>query len=148
MAPNAFGLRWRLLVSRVSSAPKRLFAKGEQRADLAYLSIVIPKDFLVVASGLQTGRKTRGETVEYRYRLREKDGGPFVIAGHYKQQIAKEKGAHVYFWTFQGLLEDAVTSAGEQLAAAAQFFDSTFVTRARGKSPLWVVEIPRDNRQS
>jgi hypothetical protein len=124
--------------------PKGLFAKGEQRAELTDLSVEVPRDFLGVASGLQTGRKARGETVEYRYRLREADGDPFVLAGRYKQQLAKSKGTTVYFWTFQGLPEDAVKSAGEQFAAAAQFFDSTFVARARDKLPVWVVEIPGD----
>jgi hypothetical protein len=143
MAQNAFafdGAYW----FPTFQAPKRLFAKGEQRADLTDLSIVVPKDFLAVASGLQTGRKTSGNTVKYRYRVLAKDGNPFVVAGRYKQQIAKSKGSLVYFWTFQGLPEDAVASAGGQIAAAAQFFDSSFVPRARGKSPVWVVEIPEN----
>jgi len=122
-----------------------LLAKGEDRADPTDLSIIVPKDFLAVASGLQTGRKTRGETVEYRFRLRAEAGAPLVVAGRYKQQIAKSKGTSIYFWTFQNLAEDAVKKAGEQIAAAAKFFDAGFAARARGESPVWVVEIPENS---
>jgi hypothetical protein len=124
--------------------PKHLFAKGEQRANPTDLSLVLPKDFLAVASGQQTGQKTHGETVEYRFRQRAQDGAAFVVAGRYKQQVAKSKGTVVHFLTFQGLPDDAVRSAGDEIAAAAQFFDSDFVARARGASPVWVTEIPEN----
>ena len=125
-------------------APKKIFAKGEQRADPTDLTVVLPKDFLAVASGQPIGRKTRGDNVEYRFRLREATDTPIVVAGRYKQQLAKNKGGSVYFWTFQGLPEDAVKAAGEQIAAAAQFFDSNFTARALGESPVWVVELPQN----
>ena len=88
MAANAFafdGASW----FPAFQVPKKLFAKGEQRGDTD-LSVVLPKDFVAVASGLQMGRKTSGDTVKYRYRVIEKDGNPFVVAGRYKQQVAKE----------------------------------------------------------
>jgi hypothetical protein len=147
IAPNALafdGAYW----FPTFDAPKRLFAKGEQRADPTDLSVVLPKDFLAVASGRQTGRKARGETVEYRFRLRDADNAPYVVAGRYKQQLAKTKGTSVYFWTFQGLPDNAVKSAGEQIAAATRFFDSNFVARARGESPVWAVELPESEASS
>jgi hypothetical protein len=125
-------------------APKKIFAKGEQRAEPTDLRVVLPKDFLAVASGQPTSQKTHGDTVEYRFRLRAIIDTPIVVAGRYKQQLAKSKGTAVYFWTFQGLPEDAVKTTGEQIAAAAQFFDSNFTPRARGESPLWVVELPQN----
>jgi hypothetical protein len=125
-------------------APKKIFAKGEQRAEPTDLTVVLPKDFLAVASGQQTGRKTHGDTVEYRFRLREATDTPYVVAGRYKQQLARSKGTAVYFWTFKGLPEDAVKTTGEQIAAAAQFFDSNFTARARGESPVWIVERPQN----
>ena len=141
MAPDAFvfdGGYW----FPTLHAPNRIFAKGEQRADPTDLSIVLPRDFLAIASGQRTGRKIHGETVEYRFRLRAKDGAAFVVAGRYKQQVAKSKGTAVYFWTFQGSSDDAVKSAGDEIAAAAQFFDNDFAARAKTKSPVWVAEIP------
>jgi hypothetical protein len=125
-------------------APKRLFAKGEQRAEPTDLSIVLPKDLLVRSSGQPIGRKNRGETTEYRFRLRDTAGPVFVVSGRYKQQLAKSKSTSVYFWTFQGLPEGSVKSASEQIADAAQFFDSDFVTRGHDESAVWVAEIPEN----
>jgi hypothetical protein len=123
-------------------APNRLFAKGEQRADRTELVFTLPNDFLATASGLQIGRKVRGDAVEYRFRLQGQSDVPFVVAGRYKQQIAKNHGVSVYFRTIEGLPEDAVQIAGKQLADAAKFFDSDFTARGHGESPVWVVEKP------
>lgn len=147
MAPNALafdGAYW----FPTFDAPKRLFAKGEQRADPTDFSIVLPNDFLAVASGRQIHRKARGETVEYRFRLRDTGNPPYVLAGRYKQQLAKTKGTSVYFWTFQGLPDNAVKSAGEQIAAAARFFDSNFAARAQGESPVWIAELSENEATS
>jgi len=55
------------------------------------------------------------------------------------------KGANppVYLWTVSALPAAAAQSAGQEIAAAAAFFDSTFGPRAQKKKPpIWVVEGP------
>jgi hypothetical protein len=141
IAPDAFALDGAYCFPAFL-APKRLFAKGEQRANITDISVVLPSDYLATASGQQLGRKVHGATAEYRFRLRGPDDTPYVVAGSYKQRLAKSKGTSVYFWTFHDLPDGEVKAAGEQLAAAAQFFDSTFTARGRRDSSLWVVEIP------
>jgi hypothetical protein len=124
-------------------APKRLLAKGEERADMTEVSIWVPRDFTALSAGQALGKKPRDNQLEYRFRVRRYDPEPFLIAGRYNQQSAKASDAAVYFWTFAGLSAEATQRAGREMAAAAAFFDSTFGERSkRGKPPIWIVESP------
>lgn len=124
-------------------APKHFLAKGEERAAITEISIVVPRDFLALSSGTLLGKKQRGNELEHRFRIRPNDSNPFIVAGRYHQQSMKADGAAVYFWTFSNLSSAAAQDAGRQIAAATAFFDSTFGGRSnKGSSPIWVVESP------
>lgn len=124
-------------------APKHFLAKGDERAPITEISIVVPRDFLALSSGVPLGKKQRGNELEHRFRIRPNDSNPFIVAGRYRQQSVKAAEAAVYFWTFSNLSSDAAQNAGREIATAASYFDSTFGVRSeKGRPPIWIVESP------
>jgi broad specificity polyphosphatase/5'/3'-nucleotidase SurE len=142
LAANAFAVDSHAWFPRFE-APKHFFAKGEERAEPTEIVVVVPHDFAALSSGQATGRKARANEIEYRFRVRRYDSEPFLVGGRYNRQAAKASDSTIYFWTFAGLPADAVQRAGDQMGAAAAFFDSTFGLRSqKGKPPIWIIESP------
>jgi hypothetical protein len=90
--------------------PKHLLAPYPRRPKEMYYSVVVPKDFRVLARGTPAGRKeAAGGDVEYRYRLLATDLAPFVVAGRYVESAPLGDSGPI-FWTFQPVSIDPATA--------------------------------------
>jgi hypothetical protein len=121
-------------------APKGLFAEGDKHPKVFNVSVFVPPDFFVHAAGHPYGRKRRATETEYRFRLREGEFSPFVVAGRYHEQKFSDSNGTVIFWTYQSLPADQVARAGRQLAATLKTYETAFGPRAEKSRPVWVAE--------
>src|SRR6185437_16428196 len=81
--------------------PKALFAEDITRPNPTDLTVIVPANFLVTASGQPHGeKKTRAET-EHHFRITAGDFDPYVLAGAYQQQQMAANGSNIVIWTFK-----------------------------------------------
>jgi len=80
-------------------------------------TVRVPGDFTVLASGARRKQKKVGGEIEYSYRTRPSDLGPFVVAGRYVRWPEKVTKATAEFLTTQPLAGNPAKAA--QLAADA-----------------------------
>ena len=69
-------------------------------------TVQVPRDFLALARGASAGRKQEGIETIHRYKLRQEDLAPFIVAGKYVASSPERKTQDAIFWTFQPLKED------------------------------------------
>lgn len=120
--------------------PKGAFAKGGERPGPAQVTARVPRGFLALSSGRAIGpRKRNGET-EYRFRSRQEDSDPFVVAGAYQEQRFASSGNTVVFWTHEPVEPAAAQRAAARLAAALATFQATFGPLTKRPQPFWFVE--------
>ena len=125
----------------VLRAPNHLFAKGDAPPGRFDFSVFVPQDFLVHAPGHPRGKKRRAAESEFRFRIREDDFSPFVVAGRYHEQRFSDSKSIILFWTFQPLPKNEVQRTGVRFASAVRFFEKSFGPRGKGSRPVWLVEI-------
>ena len=86
--------------------PRHLLAPYPRRPARTSYTIRVPSDFLVLARGNRTGRKSVGAEIVYRFELRKDTLSPFVVAGRYVASSPERKGTSAIFWTFDPLRQD------------------------------------------
>jgi hypothetical protein len=97
--------------------PKHFMSPYPRRPDKTEYAVRVPAGYSVLARGTPTGTKKKGGEIEYRFRLRESDLAPYVVAGRYVTTENERKAGVVVFWTRQPLKEDPGV-AEERIAAA------------------------------
>lgn len=107
------------------------------------LTVNLPREFLVHASGGKQKRSAKGGSVEYRFTQTTADLNPFVVAGRYvevQQNLAQ--GQKVHIWT-RGKLDPAqLRDSGESLSRTLAAYDALLGSRETLPLPLWIVECP------
>jgi hypothetical protein len=88
-------------------------------------TVRVPPDFLVLARGASAGRKQEGTETIHRYKLRQEDLAPFIVAGKYVASSPERKAQDVIFWTFQPLKEDP-SAAIKALTGAWNILEKDF----------------------
>ncbi|MGC1107454.1 MAG: hypothetical protein WA876_13030 [Candidatus Acidiferrales bacterium] len=101
------------------------------------LSVMVPADFRVTASGQLHGTKKRNGEIEYRFRIRKADFDPFVVAGQYNEQRAPS--ANVVFWSAEPLPADWQQSASA-LGQTLQFYARVFGSLPRDNSAIYAID--------
>ncbi len=124
----------------IPRAPEGLFAKGDAFPKQFDFSVFVPQDFHVHAAGQPRGNKRRAAESEFRFRIREADFSPFVVAGRYHQQKFSDSNGSVLFWTFQPIPAGQVTRAGALVASAEKAYEAAFGPRSKMHNPIWVAE--------
>lgn len=118
------------------------FAKGGIPPAKWQMTIRVPQDFLVHASGEKPKKsKSNGEQV-IRYTQRPKDGYPFVIAGRYVASKFKADPDTVTLWSRAEQNTDALRQSAQGLASAMKAYDGMFGKRVQNSRDLWLVECP------
>ena len=118
------------------------FATGGVPPAKWQMTIRVPLDFLVHASGEKPKKsKSNGEQV-IRYTQRLKDGYPFVIAGRYVSVQFKAKPDTVTLWSRAPQSADALRQSAQGLASAMRAYDGMFGKRVENSKDLWLVECP------
>jgi hypothetical protein len=113
------------------------------------LSVVIPADFRVTASGQPSGsRKQNGET-EYRFRIRKPDFDPYVLAGQYSEQRVSSGGVTVAVWTLGGPIPASkAQDIAAQVAPAVNVDVQNLGRLPKSLDKIFVVDFPRKVRMN
>jgi hypothetical protein len=118
------------------------FAKGGVPPAKWQMTIRVPQDFLVHASGEKPKKsKSNGEQV-VRVTQRLKDGYPFVVAGRYVSAKFKATPETVTLWSRAPQQSDTLRQSADGLVSTMKAYDATFGKRVENSHDLWLVECP------
>ena len=106
------------------------------------LTITVPREFLLHASGESAKRSVKGSSDEYSFRQTARDFSPFVVAGRYVETLQTvSRGQKVHLWTRGKLGAAQLAESGASLTKVLSAYEALF--GAGGKSSgLWIVECP------
>jgi hypothetical protein len=119
-----------------------LFAPSPTRPDPTTLSIIIPADFRVTASGQPRAASKQNGQVEYRFLIHKGDFDPYVLAGQYNEQRISGDGVTVAVWTVKPIPADQAQKTAAQIAAAEKFYVQNFGPLPKSVKALYDVELP------
>jgi hypothetical protein len=106
------------------------------------MTIRVPQDFRVHASGEKPKKsKSNGEQI-IRYTQQLKDGYPFVIAGRYVSAQFKAAPDTVTLWSRAPQNVEPLRQSAAGLASATKAYDGMFGKRGQNSRDLWLVECP------
>jgi hypothetical protein len=118
------------------------FAKGGVPPSKWQMTVRVPQDFLVHASGEKPKKsKSNGEQV-VRVTQRLRDGYPFVIAGRYVSVKFKAEPETVTLWSRGKQDADRLRQSAAGLVSTMKGYDSLFGKRVENSHDLWLVECP------
>ena len=121
---------------------KALFAPSPARPDPTALSIIIPADFRVTASGQPRGEKKQNVEATHRFLIRKSDFDPYVLAGQYNEQRVSADGATAVIWSSNPLASDQAQQSASQIAEAQQFYSRNFSPLPPSMKQIYDVEAP------
>ena len=127
--------------------PKALFAEDITRPNPTDLTVVVPPNFLVTASGQPHGKKNRAAETERHFRIATGDFDPYVFAGAYQQQKISATGSNVVIWTFKPIPAAQAQQVAAQIAAAANFYSRNFGPLPKSASTIYYADFPPDAGQ-
>jgi hypothetical protein len=104
-------------------------------------SVQVPRDFLLLAPGEQTGRTKNGGEVKYRFELRKSDPAPFIVAGRYADSCSNRRPCGAAFWTLEPL-KSSLAPAEEQIASAWDVLRKNFGPLEKSNLVPHIVESP------
>jgi hypothetical protein len=106
------------------------------------LTITVPREFLLHASGESAKRSVKGSSDEYSFRQTAGDFNPFVVAGRYVETLQTlSRGRKVHLWT-RGKLDAAqLAESGASLSRVLAAYEALFGAGSKS-SGLWIVECP------
>lgn len=108
------------------------------------LSVIVPADFRVTASGQLRGTKKQNGEIEYRFRIRKADFDPYIVAGQYSEQRVSTPDGIVAFWTFRPMPAARAQQTAAQIVAAAKFYTQTFGALPAKMKSIYDVEFPEN----
>jgi hypothetical protein len=118
------------------------FAKGGVPPAKWQLTVRVPQDFLVHASG-EKPKKSRSDAEQVvRVTQRLKDGYPFVVAGRYVSVKFKAAPDTVTLWSRAKQNADTLSQSAAGLVSTMKAYDATFGKRVENSHDLWMVECP------
>lgn len=121
---------------------KALFSPPVVRPDPTELSVIIPADFRVTASGQPRGEKKQNGEITHRFLIRKPDFAPYVLAGQYQEQKVSTDGVTVAIWTFKPIPAQDAQGTAAQIATAANFYVKTLNPLPKDVKSIFGVEIP------
>ena len=116
------------------------FARGGVPPKKWDMTVRVPADFRVYASGHSHGRDREGQDVVFRFQERRGGVLPFAAGGAYEETRTATAGTDVIFWTRQSLPADSAERAADFTVQTIQFFDGEFGTRPKDAGPLHIIE--------
>jgi hypothetical protein len=118
------------------------FAKGGVPPAKWQMTVRVPQDFLVHASGEKPKKsKSNGEQI-VRVTQRLRDGYPFVVAGRYASVKFKADPDTVTLWSRATQDADKLRQSAQGLVSTMKAYDAMFGKRVENSRDLWLVECP------
>jgi hypothetical protein len=106
------------------------------------LTLRVPENFLVHASGRKPKRSHSGSEQTLRIVQQAKDGYPFVIAGRYAATQFNEAPETIHLWGRTAPDANALRQPAAALLTTSHAYDAMFGTRREESHQLWIVECP------
>jgi hypothetical protein len=119
-----------------------IFATGGVPPKTWFLTVRVPQEFLVHASGSRFKRSRNGGEQIIRATQQPKDGYPFVIAGRFHNTQFNAGQETITLWTRAPQDAAELRSSADALVRALQAYKSTFGDRSSESHQLWIVECP------
>jgi hypothetical protein len=123
---------------------KAFLSPAVVRPNPTLLTVIIPADFRITASGEPRGAKKQNGETEYRFRIRKADFDPYVLAGQYQQQIVSTAGVTVAIWTFKPIPAPQEQKTAAQIAAAAKFYVQNFAPLPHSTKEIYDIQVPEE----
>lgn len=120
---------------------KAFLSPSISRPNPTDLTVTVPADFRVTASGEVSGVKNQNGEVEHRFRLRKGDFDPYVFAGQYTEQ--RISSANAVYWFDEP--PSHLQQSSETLAQTLQFYEHLLGPLPRDNATIHVV-APRSLR--
>lgn len=114
---------------------KALLSPSVTRPNPTDLSVTVPANFRVTASGQLRGTKKQNTETQYRFRIRKMDFDPYVLAGQYDEQRVSS-GSSV-FWFTKAL--PSLQQSAADLARTFRFYTRLFGPLPRDNATIYVV---------
>ncbi|MFZ0701459.1 MAG: hypothetical protein WAM80_06375 [Candidatus Acidiferrales bacterium] len=108
------------------------------------LSVTVPNDFRITASGQLRGVKKQGSETQYNFRIRKGDFEPYVLAGQYNEQRISTSNGTVVIWTTKPISAEQAQKTGAQIAAALKFYVQNFGPLPRSMKEIYDIQVPED----
>jgi len=124
--------------------PKALFAEDITRPNPTDLTIIVPANFLVTASGQPHGEKKTSAETEHHFRIMTGDFDPYVLAGAYQQQQVSANGRNFLIWRFKPIPAAQAQQTATQIAAAANFYSQNFGPLPKSMITIYDLETPNE----
>jgi len=114
---------------------KALFAPSPTRPDPTNLSVVIPADFRVTASGQPRGTKNQNGEVAHQFAIHKTDFDPYVLAGQYNEQRASD---NLVFWSSEPLPRNLQFPASD-LSQSLHFYEALLGPLPHDNSRIYIL---------
>jgi hypothetical protein len=105
---------------------KAFLSPAVVRPNPTLLTVIIPADFRITASGEPRGAKKQNRETEYRFRIRKADFDPYILAGQYSEQAVIFGDTRVTFWNAKPLSPPDAQVAGARVFSAYQIYAKAF----------------------
>jgi hypothetical protein len=112
------------------------------RPNPTLLTVIVPADFRVTASGQPSGTKNQSGEIEHRFRIRKADFGPYVLAGHYNEQRVSTADGTVVFWASKAIPVAQAQQTAAQIAAAEKFYVHSFGAMPQSMKEICDIQPP------
>lgn len=117
---------------------KAFLSPAVGRPDPATLSVTIPANFRVTASGRPRGNKKQNGEVTHQFLIRKADFDPYVLAGQYNEQRINSTNASIVFWTRKPFPVADAQIAASRVSSAYRFYATSFGSLSRPS--IFVIE--------
>ena len=125
--------------------PSGFFTQGGPNPEDETLTVFAPADFRVLAPGKPLKRGLAGKLARQSFHIKpDQDFLPYVVAGHYQEQVIRAPQGAVSFWTFQSFDTQQARTAAARLSSSMRALEKFFGPVSRGKTVVHIVEAPGD----
>jgi hypothetical protein len=116
------------------------FASGGEAPKKWEMTVRVPADFRVYASGSRRGEKKEADSAVFRFQQRREGGPLFAAGGAYREERIEAAGGEVIFWTRESMPQRLAARAGEAVARTAELYDAEFGEREAGAKTVRILE--------
>ncbi len=122
--------------------PKGTFSNGGDPPKRWILTVRVPQDFLIHATGRAKHQKKENLELRADFEQRPGDLVPFVVAGRYHVWEYRDLHEPVIFWKKTPPQPFELEPFARDVARIIQTYDSLFGPRANHPLPVWIADNP------
>ena len=122
--------------------PRGTFSSGGAPPEKWILTVRVPQDFLVHATGRAKHQKKENAELRIDFEQQPDDLSPFVVAGRYHVWEYHESNTTIIFWKKSPPQPAELEPFARDIAHIIQTYDSLFGPRAKHPQPIRIIDSP------